>query len=244
MKYKIFYLSVVVLITTLLTSCEDSIEPQNAPYITFEATSLPISVNLGSEQSKDIKVYAGNVTGSDRVVNVMVVDAATDLDAAALTVPATVTIPQGTNEGVLSINIKDIGLDFTQTRTLTLSLEATDDTFVGEQLVIDVARVCPNDQTELDIVFDGYASETTVDIKDASGNVVFSAGGSWADGLATYMSEICLVPGTYTFTINDTFGDGLSFPSDGSATITYQGNVLYTVSGNFGGSASGTFTIQ
>ena len=172
----------------------------------------------------------------------MVVDSATDLDATAYIVPTTVVIPAGSNSGILTINVKDIGLDFTSNKTLTIGLEATADIYVSDNIAISIARVCPNEKTALSITFDGYASESDVTITDSSGNTVFSAGG-WEDGLASYSNEICLLPGDYTFTITDSYGDGLSYPANGTVNLTYNGAVLYSVTGDFGGSASGSFSI-
>jgi len=45
----------------------------------------------------------------------------------------------------------------------------------------------------------------------------------------------------YTFTINDSFGDGLSYPSNGSYTLTVNGTVKATGGGNYGSTESTDF---
>ncbi len=75
--------------------------------------------------------------------------------------------------------------------------------------------------TTLSITFDNYPEETSFDIKDANGAVVFSGGtyGSEADG-STLNIPMCLDAGCYTFTIYDSYGDGICC-SYGSGSYTY-----------------------
>jgi len=64
--------------------------------------------------------------------------------------------------------------------------------------------------TTLSITFDNYPEETSWDIKDSSGNVVFSGGtyASQADG-STLTIPNCIDTGCYTFTMKDSYGDGM-----------------------------------
>jgi len=64
--------------------------------------------------------------------------------------------------------------------------------------------------TTLSITFDNYPEETSWDIKDSNGTVVFFGGtyGSQADG-STLNIPLCVDDGCYTFTIYDTYGDGI-----------------------------------
>jgi len=84
--------------------------------------------------------------------------------------------------------------------------------------------------TTLSITFDNYPEETSFDIKDSNGTVVFSGGtyGSQADG-STLNIPMCLDAGCYTFTIYDSYGDGICC-SYGNGSYTYtkdsDGSVL------------------
>ena len=64
--------------------------------------------------------------------------------------------------------------------------------------------------TTLTINFDNYPSETSWEIKDNSGAVVFSGGtyGSQTQGSTLVISN-CLPSGCYTFIMKDSYGDGM-----------------------------------
>ena len=87
--------------------------------------------------------------------------------------------------------------------------------------------------TTLTINFDDYPAETSWDIKDNSGNVVFSGGtyGSQAKRSTLVLSN-CLPAGCYTFTMKDSYGDGMccSYGS-GSYSLTQDSNGSSLASG-------------
>jgi hypothetical protein len=109
---------------------------------------------------------------------------------------------------------------------------------------------------QLDLTFDCWANEITWElISDGSGNVVASGGGYPGDSDGQTVSEtFCLAAGCYTFTIFDSFGDGLNGSAyafcgiDGDYAITDQnGNSLVTMTapgGDFGSSATHSFCIE
>ncbi len=80
--------------------------------------------------------------------------------------------------------------------------------------------------TTLTINFDNYPAETSWEIKNNSGAVVFSGGtyGSQAQG-ATLILSNCLPAGCYSFTMKDSYGDGMccSYGS-GSYSLTQNSN--------------------
>ena len=59
------------------------------------------------------------------------------------------------------------------------------------------------------LLTDNYPAETTWNITDASGSIVLE-GGPYDGSQTTYTSTICLDPGCYTLTVNDSYGDGLA----------------------------------
>ena len=79
---------------------------------------------------------------------------------------------------------------------------------------------CDFTEVDVDIVPDGFPSETTWDISDATTGALFSAGD--VDG-----GTACLPAGNYIFTIYDAFGDGICCDYGyGSYTVTVDGAVV------------------
>jgi hypothetical protein len=107
------------------------------------------------------------------------------------------------------------------------------------------APVCVN--TTLSITFDNYPEETSWDIKDGSGTVVFSGGtyGSEPDG-STKTINMCIDTGCYTFTIKDSYGDGMCCSyGNGSYSFTKDsdGSVLAS-GGSFQSSEATNFCLN
>jgi len=96
----------------------------------------------------------------------------------------------------------------------------------------------------LTIVLDNYPGETSWEIATASGAVVASGGGYSGAG-STVNETIALDPGDYTFTIYDSFGDGVCCAyGAGSYELTdSSGNVLAS-GGEFASSESTPFTVD
>tara|TARA_R100001369_G_scaffold38462_1_gene64154 strand:- start:3723 stop:4454 length:732 start_codon:yes stop_codon:yes gene_type:complete len=236
-------LFVVLLSLGLATSCDYEDDFQNPDYVSLQfapAAGTNVGVEVGGTTNYDVKVYSANITNQDRTFNVVVLPTTT-LSAGAYTVPGTVTIPGGTNEGTLSISVSDVELGLAG-KSLFLGLEADPSFTAGSPLRINVARVCPGKEFVVAFVFDGYASETAWNLKDASGTTVVTGGG-YRDGLASTSRSLCLAQGTYTFTVTDSFGDGLTYPNLGSITLSYAGAVLETISGDYGDGTSVEITF-
>jgi hypothetical protein len=95
---------------------------------------------------------------------------------------------------------------------------------------------------------DIYGSETTWQITDASQNIV-AAGGPYSDNFNPQAMNIpvCLPFGCYTFTIYDSYGDGMGGNSPGQMTLTGQsGSIIYATLANpdFGDSVEYNFCVQ
>ncbi len=101
--------------------------------------------------------------------------------------------------------------------------------------VVSIQRGCLDTKVDLSITFDGYASEITWFITNSSNQIVASGGG-YSDGLSSFSQRLCLESGNYTFIMNDSYGDGLSFPSNGSFSLKLvsSGATLVEGGGNFG----------
>jgi bacillolysin len=96
----------------------------------------------------------------------------------------------------------------------------------------------------LTIKLDNYPEETSWTIKDDGGNTVASGGtyGSQPDG-STVTATNCLADGCYTFTINDSYGDGICC-SYGSGNYSLKnGAEVLASGGSFGSSESTNFCL-
>jgi hypothetical protein len=223
--------------------CSDDLKgTKDLNYVTFEATAIDLGVDIGGTNVREVKLYTTQVSGSDRTYNIKVVTASTTADPQAYEVPETITVPAGSNEGTLAITLSDVNIGDAG-KKLVLDIEAKDGLFKGPATTITINQICPFNDVKLNLIFDGYASECTWDLKDASGNVVAS-GSSYSDGQETASAKFCLQDGSYTFTINDAYGDGLSYPNNGSATISKGTTQLVFIEGDFGSSKSVTFNVS
>lgn len=113
----------------------------------------------------------------------------------------------------------------------------------------------PNGQTvDLTLITDCYGDEITWNITDENATIVASGGPyDVVAGGTTNNYEICLPIGCYTFTINDTYGDGMfgsqwqNCSVNGNYFMTDENNnVLFTMTAtnaNFGNSASHQFCV-
>ncbi|RZS99127.1 S8 family serine peptidase [Aquimarina brevivitae] len=104
--------------------------------------------------------------------------------------------------------------------------------------------VLPCTDVTLSITLDNYPEETSWQIRNSSNQVVASGGtyGSQPDGSTVTVTE-CLDAGTYTFIINDSYGDGICCSyGNGSYALTSAGTTLAS-GGAFGSSETTTFTI-
>jgi hypothetical protein len=217
-------------------------------YVTFETKVKNISVNPGATLATDVKVYSSKKSGSARTYTVAVAAASTMLPA-NYTVPATVTIPANSNEGVLTISTVGVGLSLSTARTIVLNLVAEDGLYTGSAMTINVRENCPLNTVTLDLILDRYGSEISWDIKNAS-NVVVASGGPYTDTATNALQAarnfiFCLPNGTYTFTIRDAYGDGMvtSATVVGSYNLRANGTTIANLPGNFTFSRSHTFTL-
>jgi len=121
----------------------------------------------------------------------------------------------------------------------------------GDELGVDCGGpdcpLCPcNNNLLLTIVLDNYPEETTWQVTDGNGGVWFSGGayGNFPDG-STVTESICLPDGCYTFSIFDSYGDGICCGfGNGSYTLvnTANGTVLAS-GGQFGTSDHTPFCV-
>jgi hypothetical protein len=100
----------------------------------------------------------------------------------------------------------------------------------------------PFASVSLSLTTDNYGSETSWTVTDASGTTV--ASGSGYGNNTTINETFTLADGEYTFTINDSYGDGICCSyGNGSYTLTGDGSSFQT-GGAFGSSESTVFCVE
>lgn len=137
--------------------------------------------------------------------------------------------------GTYTINISHKGTltNGSQNYSLIVSGLKASDNGGGDTVCKDVS---------LALITDNYGAETTWDIKKSSGGIVASGNGYASN--TSYDFEECLSAGCYTFTIYDSYGDGICCVyGDGSFTLTVDGEQVAT-GGDFNGSKSIEFCIE
>lgn len=227
------FIALITAVTFVSCDYDDDAEPLN--YVTFERGPQSVPVDVGGSESREITVYTGNVTGADRTFNI---NTAGTLSSTAFNVPETVTVPGGSNEATFTVEISDQGID-PEGDTLILSIAPDAGYSVGSNYTFNVSQFC-DPELRINFAFDDYASETSWELTDTDGNVVF-AGGGWADGTASAVVTRCIDPGTYVFNLSDAYGDGII---DGSVTVLYAGEEVVVIPGDFGSETSVTFNTE
>lgn len=102
-------------------------------------------------------------------------------------------------------------------------------------------NACASTEVQFSLTTDNYGYETNWSIKDS--NSVEIVHGSNLSNNTSYEENLCLVDGEYSFTINDTYGDGICCTyGNGSYDISISGKSLIS-GGTFTNSETKTFVI-
>ncbi len=102
---------------------------------------------------------------------------------------------------------------------------------------------CELNKVILEINTDNYPSETTWDIKNQQGQILYS-GGPYYSPRSLSTIELCLPTSCFIFTIYDLYQDGMCCSyGNGSYKIKFEGNTLIS-GGQFGASESKQFCIS
>jgi endonuclease I len=100
---------------------------------------------------------------------------------------------------------------------------------------------CTTNSVSFSLTTDQYGYETSWNLVDSSNQV--QASGSNLASSTSYSENICLADGSYTFTINDSYGDGICCTyGNGSYDLSLAGNPLAS-GATFTSSESKTFTL-
>lgn len=238
---KLLFFATIAILT--FNSCEQNVEPLGTNYITFSESTFSTGVDVGGTTTLDVTVFTANITGSDRSFEVMV--DGSGAAAGSYTVPSSFTIPGGTNKGTISVELSDTNLGIGVNK-IVLDLGVQEGLSIAGPTTISYIQNCTEVTATLDIVFDGYGSETGWTITDSLGGVVASKeAGDYTDGQTSAQESIVLCAGRdYTFTITDSFGDGLSFPANGTYSLSVGGTAKANGGGDFGASEATAFDTK
>lgn len=104
---------------------------------------------------------------------------------------------------------------------------------------------CDENYIRLSFTFDQYPAETSWDIKDEQGNVIATSP-NYSDKKEddTENIDLCLPNGTYTFTIYDSYGDGMCCSYGNGSYKMFSAGELIAIGGSFGTSESTTITLS
>ncbi len=190
-----------------LLSCEDTYLPPSLEYVTFGKSVYTAGVDVGSATTVDIPVYIGFDASSDTSFNV-IVDGSGAADG-SYTVPSTVTIAGGTNEGTLTVGLSDVNLGIGVNK-VTINFETAAGFSYGDPTTIEYIQNCAEVTLTLDLTFtDSWPEEAYWEIQDSLGGVVASVPEGTYAGMTSATETITLCGGrNFTFILKDGFSDG------------------------------------
>ncbi|WP_301003871.1 endonuclease [Arsukibacterium sp.] len=100
---------------------------------------------------------------------------------------------------------------------------------------------CSDNSAEFALTTDNYGGETSWQLVSASSGTVYSDGNLASN--TQYSEQWCLAAGDYTFTIFDSYGDGICCGyGSGSYSLTLAGASVFS-GGSFGSSQSHSFSV-
>jgi hypothetical protein len=231
---KISLLFAAMMAFTTLFSCSEH-DPAVSPAesLSFSAKSTLVKFDPVNPVY-DLTVTATQKSNVDRTISITKldgIDPVTELPYSTnleddFTFSPTVLIPAGEYTGKTVITFNSSNLSLGETRYASFKIndyEGYTLNTTSNLIKVSYTPKCSFNEIGVTIVQDPWGTETTWDIKNASGDIVFS-GGPYADlgvnqTFANPTEFTCLQDGTYTFTIYDQYGDGMNY-SDNGVTST------------------------
>jgi hypothetical protein len=218
-----------------------------------------IPTSCGTFNYGEVEDYTVNITGT---VDTQAPTAPTNLTASGITqTSANLSWTASTdNVGVTGYEIRVNGtLNGTTTTATTYALsglsagttysvsvtakDAAGNSSAATSINVTTTSSCTN--VTLTLKLDNYPAETTWNIKNSSGVMVASGGpySSTQKGV-TITSSSCLNTGCYTFTINDSYGDGICCTyGSGSYVLRDASGTTLASGGSFGSSMTHNFCV-
>ena len=250
--YKI--LSGVLCLAVLMGCEEDLITYGNTNFVQLSnASAATVTENSGDEV--EITAILGAPQTSSTTVNFDVTG-----DASRFSLSATsVEIPAGETSGSITFTpVDDDEINGDVDISIALATSSGLPVGIGGEGVSSVEKTItiiddnvPCNNYVLVILTDAFPQETTWEITDVDGNIVYSGGEDYGppssaeSRLKEYVEQVPLEDGCYTFTIFDAFGDGLSDGVvEGSWNLSCGALTASSGVGNFGSSDSTEFCVN
>jgi hypothetical protein len=153
----------------------------------------------------------------------------------------------GSLESLQSTSIELPSISYSPSDTNTINIILSDDENNDNNsnvFYFDQSSSYETSIVTFDLVTDNYAAETTWEFTDSSGNILAQGGGYTNNNTYTSELEIPSADECYTFTINDSYGDGICCQyGTGSYSISDEsGNVIFS-GGDFSSTESTTFRV-
>lgn len=203
-KNKIYLLAFLLSLGLVFNSCDVNTEEYTAvsPVDSFVSTSASITIDSDAVTFQVI-VAASEAYTADRSVAIEVTDASTG-SGLDYNFSGNLDILAGETTGSTSVKFNFDPIPSDITKELVLRLVST-----SEEITISYTKICQSNDVELTINFDDFPAETSWDIRDSSNVVVETSGGTYPGGTTLFNDTFTLPDGDYTFTIYDSFGDGI-----------------------------------
>lgn len=248
---KISYILLIAISIFALNSCENDIKgTEDLNYVTFQKDLPLITVEKNSSTSVEVHVYSTQIQKSDTNFNV-IIDPSSTINTEAFSVPSSVTIPSGSNDGIITVTFSDINLS-ENIETLVLQLEAKQNVFMGGKITLTIQKKCSLSGIQ-DLVGnysvttdnDGYENNisTTANANDLIVN------GLGQDFITYFWSETVTAGGSCTMSVDQETGN-LVIPRQYIFTTNYNGTLYdYEIEGtgtwgNCGNSPTLTITYD
>ncbi|WP_445715302.1 hypothetical protein [Flavobacterium sp.] len=234
----LFKILALVIAPILLNSCDEyeAGSEVNSP-LSYGFEKLTVNVEIEeADPIYPVKVYSTQVVDYDRTILFEIDPTSTALtsDYEPFT-SNSIVIPAGSNFGSIDMQFNHENLSLASARVLKLNLIQPDDAtavaLTTSTTSISYKAKCVNNLVELSLILDRWGSETTWEItKDG---VPVASGGPYTDTSTNALQAekkftLCLEDGSYVFTINDAYGDGMYTAAGvvGSYQITSNGSVV------------------
>tara|TARA_R110002073_G_scaffold293194_2_gene458799 strand:- start:77541 stop:78293 length:753 start_codon:yes stop_codon:yes gene_type:complete len=208
-----------------LQSCDDEQFDASAfNYVAFGSSTYTAGVDVGGTTTVAIPVIASKVGAATITVSVD----GSGAGANSYEVPASLSIPAGSNEGTLSVTLSDSNLGIgVNSVVITFGDDLASGISSGTSTTISYTQNCAEVTGTLDLTFDRWGSEVSWEIQDSLGGTVTSGGGYGNTGAGTSTSDsiaITLCQGrSYTLITTDAYGD--TWGAVGNYTLTVGGVV-------------------
>jgi hypothetical protein len=224
----------IVLLALVFASCEEDLilfdADNGQTAISFSETEYEIVI---PEEDRTLEVPVNVTTRSDveRSFNVSINTEETTSGTSNEYTLGDIVIPAGEFTGILTVDFdfSEISGEDGEVKTLVFSVSAEGATSFKDVVTVNYFREIVCNNMELTIVSDIFATETSFSLVAADGEVIVDNFFPFSQNSLqpqTYNQSFFLEDGEYTFTIFDSFGDGMGESCAGDPEVCLTGSYL------------------